>query len=128
MAFQSASLIRPAPVTALAGLYALAGGVCILTGLFGVASQAEYRIGELMLPAAAARGFLLVVGAGMSYIGWGFLQLRSVAWHLYVYTLCVALVLELLWIWLGGPRYLLYVAVDAALLAYVYRQRSYFTH
>ncbi len=128
MAFQGASLIRPAPVTALAGLYALAGGVCVLTGLFGVASQTEYRMGELMLPAAAARGFLLLFGTGMAYVGWGFLQLRSVAWHLYVYSLCVALVLEMLWVWLGGPRYLTYVAVDAALLAYVYRQRNYFTH
>lgn len=128
MAFQSASLIRPAPITALAGLYALAGGLCVLTGVFGVAGQPEYRMGELLLPAAGARGFLLLFGSGLAYVGWGFFQLRSVAWHLYVYTLCVALVLELLWTWLGGPRYLLYLAVDAALLAYVYRQRSYFTH
>jgi hypothetical protein len=128
MGFQNASLVRPGPITALAVLYGAGAVVSLLAGVAGSYSAPEYRLGEMMLPPLIARLFLLFFGAGLAFVSWGFYGLRSAAWFLFVYSICIALAVELVWVGLGGPRYLVGVAVDVALLTYVYRQRSYFIH
>ncbi|MBI4871900.1 MAG: hypothetical protein HY814_10095 [Candidatus Riflebacteria bacterium] len=130
----TASLVRPVPITVLAWAYGAAGVACLVGGIAGSYSQPHYRLGELLLGPAAMRLFLLSFGAGLLFVAWGFHGLKAIAWSLFIYAVSVGLALEGLWLVLGigggtgSLRYLPHLAVDVALLAYVYKQRGYFIH
>ncbi len=128
------SLLRSRGITLLAVFYGVTGIVCLLFACLGSYRPSGHHLGPVLLPPEVARLFLALFGAGLLYVGWGFLRLKSSAWTLFMTATWAGVGIHLLWLLsglaAGGPslRYLVHLAVDGGLLAYVYSQRRIFIH